>query len=74
MDGACTRHRRGRTRFIAYRDHQSRKRFRGRLTGASKAVALNSSHEPPRPALQKYNVKSLDLLFVTATDSFVRKL
>src|SRR5258708_26357342 len=50
------------------------KAFRARLTGASRTVALNSSHEPPRPALQKYNAKSLDLLFVTATDSLGRNL
>ncbi len=50
------------------------KAFRGRLTGASRTMALICSHKPQRPALQKYKVKSLDLLFVTVTDSFLRKL
>ena len=32
------------------------------------SVALDGSHEPPRPTLQKYKVKSLDLFFVILTN------
>jgi hypothetical protein len=73
MGRACTRYSRARTRFIAYRNYQSRKRF-GFDCACLQSHGFGCSHKPPRSALQKYKVKGLDLLFVTVTNSFARKL
>jgi hypothetical protein len=71
MGRACTGRSRARTRFIAYRNYQSRKAFRDSIEACLQSHRSGLFEPGAKPALQKCQVKKLDLVLVTLTNSFL---